>query len=235
MEKVSNLLGKPILNIFEGKIEGFVKTIYFDKKLDKLCWIEFFNDTTQEEKMINAKNIYHVGQDAITIKNGDEIYNENLIFNECINPIHLDVFSVIGDKIGKVCDIQINDKFMVEQVVLSDQKTMSQKNILNAGNVIIFKQENENFKVINFKSKNKIKNIKSQTKVQILNTNNNPLPKKLITKNYAFLIGRKVDKNIYADNSELIIKKNTKINQMIIDIACKNGKLKDLASNSIAE
>lgn len=233
LKKISDLLGKPILSIFDGQLEGFVKSVYFNKKFEKLCWIEFFDDSTQEEKIINAKNIYHVGNDALTIKNNDDIYLENLVFNDCINPINLDLYSVDGNKIGKIVDITINEKFLVENIVLTESKIISQKNILNAGkNVVLYKDENENIKVSNFKNKVKITSRKTTNKVKIMQTKTKPLPTKIVTKNYDFLIGKKIDKNIYADNNELIIKKHTKVTRMIIDIACKKGKLKELTASA---
>lgn len=54
------------------------------------------------------------------------------------------------------------------------------------------------------------------------------LPKSSTTKNN-FLIGRKVQKNIYSFNHELIIKKNTKINEKIILLAKSHSKFKELA------
>lgn len=58
------------------------------------------------------------------------------------------------------------------------------------------------------------------------------LPKSSTTKNN-FLIGRKVQKNIYSFNHELIIKKNTKINEKIILLAKSHSKFKELSLNSI--
>ena len=58
------------------------------------------------------------------------------------------------------------------------------------------------------------------------------LPTQSTTKNN-FLIGRKVQKNIYSFNHELIIKKNTKINEKIILLAKSHSKFKELSLNSI--
>ena len=60
---------------------------------------------------------------------------------------------------------------------------------------------------------------------RMLNENN--LPKRTSTKNN-FLIGRKVEKNIYSFNHELIIRKNTKITEKTIVKAKSHSKLKEL-------
>lgn len=54
------------------------------------------------------------------------------------------------------------------------------------------------------------------------------LPTKKATKDN-FLVGRKVEKNIYSFNHELIIKKNTRITEKTIVTAKSHSKLKELA------
>lgn len=58
------------------------------------------------------------------------------------------------------------------------------------------------------------------------------LPASSTTKNN-FLIGRKVQKNIYSFNHELIIKKNTRITEKIILLAKSHSKFKELSLNSL--
>ena len=66
--------------------------------------------------------------------------------------------------------------------------------------------------------------IKPKRKI-VLNKEN--LPKRTSTKNN-FLIGRKVEKNIYSFNHELIIRKNTRITENTIVKAKSHSKLKEL-------
>ena len=238
MKTLSNLIGKPIISIYNGKIEGYVKNLLFDKKLTKLCFLQFFDDNTQEEKLLNVKSIYSIGQDAIILKNSFEIILDTIDESNYINPNNFQIYSVAGNKIGKVADITLNDKNKIENIILQDKTKLPLKNILNVGDrVIILKEGQSKLKISNFKSRtNIIKYSKSNIKVEIQNgvTVIKPQkPNKIITNNYEFLIGRRTNKNIYADNGELLVKKQTKINTNIIDIVCRNGKLKELTSNSI--
>lgn len=66
--------------------------------------------------------------------------------------------------------------------------------------------------------------IKPRKKI-VLDSNN--LPKRSTTKDN-FLIGRKVEKNIYSFNHELIIRKNTRITEKTIVIAKSHSKFKEL-------
>ena len=42
LENVSKFLGKPVVSIFNGNFEGYVKNILANKKLEKICYIELF-------------------------------------------------------------------------------------------------------------------------------------------------------------------------------------------------
>ena len=132
--------------------------------------------------------------------------------------------------------IGVGDK--VENLVLQDKTKLLINCILNVGDkVVILKERQSKLNISFFKSKaNIIKYNKSNIKVEIQNgvTYIKPQkPNKIITNNFEFLIGRKTNKNIYADNGELLVKKQTKINTNIIDVVCRNGKLKELTANSV--
>ncbi len=58
-------------------------------------------------------------------------------------------------------------------------------------------------------------------------------PINVLSNNYDFLIGRKVNKNIFANNKELIIKKNFKIMHKHIELASTYNKLRELVNYSI--
>ena len=237
MKTLSNLIGKPIISIYSGKIEGYVKNLLFDKKLTKLCLLQFFDDNTQEEKLLHAKSIYKIGQDAIILKNDADIILDTIDITNYVNPTNLDVYTIDGKQLGKVVDIVLNEKTKIENMVLQDKSKLLAVNILNVGeNVIILKSEQKNVKITDFKNKTKITKFNHNIKVEIQNgmTIIRPQkPNKVIAKNFDFLLGRKTNKNIYSDNGELLVKKQTKITNFVIDVVCRNGKLKELTANSI--
>lgn len=235
MKTVSNLIGKPILSVYEGRIEGYIRNILFDKKMNKICILQFFDDITQEEKIIEFKNIYHIGQDAIITKNSNCVLLDTISDDNFVSPINKDVYNTSGEKVGKVIDVFLNEKNEVENLCLQNQNTLSVSEILNVGKNVIL-QKCKNVTLSQFKSKAKIiKESGEKIKVEIQQT---PItapktPKKLVSGSIDFLIGRKLTKNIYADNGELLAKKQTKINNVILDLICKNGKLKELTINSL--
>lgn len=74
---------------------------------------------------------------------------------------------------------------------------------------------------------NKNNNLKVKYKLT-----DNPSTPKTVTTNYEFLIGRKLEKNIYAQNKELIARKNTRITKDIINKAKMYFKIRELTKYS---
>lgn len=102
-----------------------------------------------------------------------------------------------------------------EVVILNNEQILEQKNeneILNSKEVEISPEIVE----IPIKPKYKFSNLVPQT----------------LTTNYNFLIGRKMEKNIYSPNKELIARKNVKVTQEIINKAKLHCKLRELIKYS---
>ena len=236
MENVSKLLGKPVINIYDGVLEGYIKNILVNTKLEKVVWVEIFDDNTQEDKIINIKDIYYLNNDAVMIKNNSNVFIAETVNTSCINPIGYKIYTLEGKYQNKVADLIIDDKNKINKILLSDGEKLEYYSILKVGNGIIIKKEKKNMKITNFKPKSisSLNNWPEQS-VEIMNntiqisTN----PKKLLATGFEFLVGRKVGQNIYSENKQLIIKKQSKITPHIINIASKNGKLKELTTYSI--
>ena len=236
MEKLSKLLGKPVINIFDGILEGYVKNVLLDEKLQKVVWIEIFDDENQEEKLVDAKSIFYTNQDAIMIKNGEHIFLADTMVQKETNPIGFKVYLINGKYVDKIIDAEIDDKLKVKNIILKNEKTLDKKAILSIGKNVIVQKTNKNIKLSTF-APNKVKiDDKTNSFVEILNNQPKPqiqMPKKVLTTSYEFLIGRKVGKNLYAENGQLIAKKQSKITSHIIDTASQNGKLKELTTFSL--
>ena len=236
-EQISKLLGKPVISIYNGTLEGYIKNALLDKKMNKLLWLEIFDDDSQEEKLVEAKYVYCLLNDAVMLKNSDGIYVAETTMFEGINPIGCKVYDINGTFAGKITDVTFDERLFVDKILLQDEMTLEKRDILVANGNIAIKKTTENIKISNFKPRTKIfdMNINEQI-VEIQNeskASKSPLPKK-IPAGYEFLIGRKVGQNIYADNKQIIVKKQSKITSQIIDVASRNGKLKELTSLSLA-
>lgn len=235
MEKLSKLLGKPVINIFDAQLEGYVKNILIDDKFQKALWLEIFDDENQEEKLVDAKGIYSIKQDAIMLKNGEKIFLADTVIKKEINPVGYKIYTQTGKYVDKVFDVEFDDKLRVKNIFLKTQNVLDKKMVLSIGKNIIIQKENKNAKISSF-APSKVKTENGSNLVEIMETEQTKqivVPKKVLTTSYEFLIGRKVGQNLYAENGQLIAKKQSKITSHIIDIASQNGKLKELTAYSL--
>lgn len=239
MFKLSNIVGKPIISLYNGQIEGIITNAIFDKKLQKVKYFLIINETNDETLELNStlltKDIYHIGQDAIVIKNNSYIMYSNLSDETklSINPINCDIFTTLGEKIGVVKDVIFDEHFNVINLELADNNTISIKNIANYSNeLIIMQDETKSINISKFGYKKpKIQNTNEVVKIlrkdNQLSTHPTTLPQK-ITIRTDLMIGRTINENIYSQSKEIIAKKGTIISQKIIDNAKKYGKIKEL-------
>ncbi len=254
MIKLSEILGKPIINLYESKIEGTAKNVCFDDSFKKLTQLIIFNESDLAgDKLIETSSIYKLGNDAILIKNSDCI---NLSFTKSNykqnNPINKRAYSVDGKLLGNVLDVELNTKYQINAILLSSGKTLKPSDIINSGNkALIIHLAEKKIKISTFANKPVPEQIESnlQPKVKIMQLSNMALkeeetkvvkiaynkscaiPKKITTKNQ-ILIGRKITKNIYSAGKKLLAKKDSVITKKIITSAQTYGKLRELTINS---
>ena len=162
--KFSNLIAKPIISLFDCTTEGIVINAIFSENIRKIkaLILENVKDEQNDEYLLNVKNIFQVGQDALMIKNQTFLeVNENLESN-FINPINLRVFTINGINLGTISDFELDDSFNVITYYCNDNSfTPNQIVTFNDTLVLINTDDNE----INIsKFKPKIKNFKIKTK-----------------------------------------------------------------------
>lgn len=186
-----------------GKFLGIVTDIYIDDK-QNIVNVELDNSTT-----LDIKQIVTSGKDAMFVQDQDNIVKLSNFKNKAIT-------NTIENKKIKVEIL----KKPTENAEISTQTLEHAHANSTSENDNNMEQDNNSIQ---------IEPIKPRKKVEL---NESCLPKKSTTKNN-FLIGRKVQKNIYSFNHELIIKKNTKISEKTILTAKSHSKLKELSLYSI--
>lgn len=262
MLKISKIISKPVINILDGKFEGVVKEAIFDNNFKRLKYIVLFDNNEEiEERCLFVKDIYNISDDAIIIKN-DEDLNLELSFQNTENkpcPINNNAYTYLGKFLGKVTDVILDDNYFIKQIEVG-QTTIEPQNLITSGiDTLICQDESKTIKVSSLKRKKvnavKINSVKlgEEQKVYVLT---DTTPKKepsdneqekeqeaqkpkyaisqfpsnpiTITTNYEFLLGRKLDRNIYSQNREIIAKKNSKITPNTINLARLFGKTREL-------
>lgn len=244
MYKLSEILSSPIISLFNGKIEGTIKTAIFNKKLQKIKYLVIFNESEQnDEYIIATSNIYSIGKDALVVKNSSCLeplanFEPKTNFN---NPINLYTYTILGNKLGKVADVLFDEAFNVKEIVLSNNEIIPISSLASiSNNAVIVQDKTKKVNVAKFCEQKRPRLIKSNEVVTILRTDNVPilettpqpqvatLPSK-ITSSVNFLLGRTITQNLYSQSKELIAKKGTPISIKTIENAKRNGKIKDLS------
>lgn len=252
MAKISEIISKFVISLFNGKIEGVVENTLFDLETKKLKYLVVYSEQNDCTYVLPTSAIYSVGDGAISIKNNNQLTlhaNMELEIMDMHNPINCSAFKVNGDSLGTLTDIEIDSKYNVANFIINNTVYNKKLAVNFTKNTLILRDENTRVNVKNFAAKpafkagendNRVINILqiktnqlAQTPTYISGTKNKQkmLPNRAIA-NYDFLLNRKVKRNILSAGGSLLIKQNTRINTNVINIARQNGKLKELTKYS---
>lgn len=235
MERISKVIGKPVLSIFDGQFIGNVKNIFVDEKLKRVAWLCIF-DEDENEKVISTKDVFAFEGEAIMIKNITKVYSLNLVDTGNISLLGYKIYTLNGKVTGKITDFEVDECFNIKNIFEQNDELFEKSSVLKIGTNIVIQKTNKNDRLSDFKPKQivdiKITENRKVTTMKVA-SQNKMLPKKLLTDSYNFLLGRKVGQNIYAENGALLAKKHSKITSQLIDTASQNAKLKELTISSI--
>lgn len=214
MYRVSDLLGKPLLDISEAKFLGTICNIRFDDKMSKGLFVKLYTDD-EETKYFPLNKLVNITGDAATVKSDEGLCDEA---EGTTCPINSYAFDQDGKLLGKVTDI-IMDGAKLTAFLLGESSINANK-LLAAGNVLVF---NNSGKVIKLKQAKK------------------PLPppkpvlpiKTAFAPSYDFLLGKKLQRTIMAVDGKVIAKEGENITGDIISEAKREGKLVILALNAL--
>lgn len=222
------------LSLYEGELIGTVNKLYFDKKLTKLVEVELLSNEGAF-LTLPVKNIYHVGKNALTVKNNMAVSLkvEDCAFFPC--PIGSKAYSIQGEFLGIIKEITFDEKFKTDKIYLDNNSNLDINSIASCGkNTIIFYTNTEKVNVKKFFPAKTPKTFKEKP-VQIANILPvetspyvEPVEKPTQTQNTEFLIGRVCGKDIYNFNNELLIKAGANITKKILKEINRFGKLREL-------
>lgn len=214
--KASNIIGMEVINLYEGQVYGYVKNLVFNSNYKKVSGLIVYSDKLDKQFYLSIKRIYKIN-DIVFTKNAS-VYDENYVYEDN-SPINLPAYLTDGKSLGLITDVELDDKFDVINYITT---VNSIKNDIAkiTQELIIFNCENCKIKTSSFAPRKK-KNIAltNDGEKTISNTNN------------IFLVGRKVTKDIFTFNNELLVKSGTTITERIVRLARLNGKLRELALN----
>lgn len=176
MIKLTELLGKSVLSIYNCENEGIVKDVTFNAQNNKLKQIKIFKDNDfQEEKIFDTKNIYSL-KDAVILKNDSYITLQAVEKPANCNLINNAVYSHKGEYIGQIKDVLLNEKFYVEKIVLNSDLSFLPSQILHSKDKLTIIQDSASkVRLYQFKHREISKPKLPELKVDILPINLQPL------------------------------------------------------------
>ena len=215
MFSCKELLGLSLLSLYEGELLGVVDKLYFDKDLKRLLSISLVGEDGTRW-VVPSKSIYHIGPNAITIKNKQSTSLELSADDTLVCPLGNKVYSIEGEYLGLAVDIAFDQKFRTNKIYLDNGTSEDIENLTSCGkSTLIF-------------SKNKIKSSLFGPKTTTINQSTKPAAASKLTLKRTNYIGRICTKDIVGFNNELLIRAGTPITKKHIAELKKYNKLNEL-------
>lgn len=231
---LSEIISKPIISLNEAKIKGVISNALFSNFLTKLICFQVISDEEQEDKQLflDKDCIKQIGDDAVVLKQ-NYIFKQNCE-SDIQNPINGLAYSTTGKLLGRILNIELDEKYNVTNV-LTKTHTLKIENLISFSNgLYIFNLESKKMKKI-INSKFIFPKEIPQIKVSSLPLINEPTQPQTATpltnwvSNSELLLGKRLTKTIQTLNGEIVGRKGCVVNQKILQSATKNQKLRELA------
>lgn len=240
MQKVSEIISKEVISIYECESIGTIKNVSFSSNFKKIIAFVFFDDQSDFDSGVLSKDVYSFSGDGILIKNISKIEYH---FDDEASPMNKKVFSLSGEDFGRINDILFDESFNVVNFLTSQDKTFKPSQIFKMGfDTCIIKQENDTVKINSFKPSSntpkqtqlldnitvKLVKLGEDTPLPVIEKNILPkLPIKLQA-NLESLIGKTSLKTITGLNNEIIIRQNAVVSKHTITMAKAHNKTAEL-------
>lgn len=217
--KYSSFIGKKVVLIYEGKVDSYVLDVVIKNKyLSRLLLADIEEET---KKVVDRKDIYKIGEDAILIRNASKITQSEPFITETF--MGKSVFDIDGNSLQTVKDIEFDKNFKISYLETEKTKFNFQNIISNESAIII--DRDSKHKKHHFKPKSP--QIPLSPSSQVVNILETKIPPRISSKNN--LIGRKLLKDLVGYNSTLIARKNSIITPHILALAKQHNVLSDLS------
>lgn len=152
MRKVSEILGKNIISLYEGKRIGIIENVAFDKKLKKLkSFIVYDEDGDDIDRLfVPSGGVKIEGENAVMIKNLEKVVEDTKNIYSKKNPMNADVYNLKGTLLGKVNEVLIaSDTNDIYSLLLNDGTEILQTQIVSGDfKTIVVQGPGEEFPVL---------------------------------------------------------------------------------------
>ena len=212
--KYSELLNKPVLSLSEGAVVGKVRGGLLNADKTRLLALDAGNGWAL------AKNVTF-GPSAVLVKNAQDL-SDAPPEDSTVCPVYFDLYDSEGSLAGPVTDLAFDEKLILTHF-LTEEREVPRKLMLSAGeNAVVFCADEETLR----REKRKLSAPKRSEPAP---AKKSAEPASRVSSDFGYLIGRKVEEDLFNRNNEKIVKRGTVVTAKILQICKENGKLLHLA------
>jgi len=168
MSKISEIISKQIISLYDAKIVGTVENIFLDEKLKNLKGFIVFEDENQDKKILFIEDLLSSNEDNLVIRNSSKL-KEFTLFSTQNNPINKEVFSITGDYLGKIFEIELKNNKIVNFLSNKNNQIIKifPEKIVSENEIIIYNLSDKKINKSHFAPKTKANYIQD-IKVEIM-------------------------------------------------------------------
>ncbi len=214
----SEIISKKVYSIEEGCEVGYVLNFSIDKAMSKLEFLTIVSLQEENEFVLKTEDVSSLTESAVFI-NCSKLLNFDANA-EANNPIGKKIFSVEGNVLGRVEDVEL-DKYKVKKIIGSACEILP-KHVYSCGRDCIFFSKKKAKK-----SNISLKKCEIDVKIQEISL---PYREKSGGIN---LIGKTLLRDVLDKNSIIVFRKNLKVTPKILIEAKQKGLLKKLGESLI--
>lgn len=234
MSKISDIISKQVVSLYEARLVGTIVNVNFDEKFSKLKNFIVVDEEGDRELELSVKDVYSQ-KDSFVIKNEAKL--KAVFFEaETNNPINKICITIAGEVLGKISDVELCGE-EVKEILLESGVKVTPEQVVACESVLIINSGGNKVKRAGFAPRAKKVNtdnivVKIQEEENSSEEKITPKPVQLVPPRFVAktLLGQISLKTIKGLNNEIIVKKGEQITNKVLERAKLHNVLNQLIS-----
>lgn len=234
MSKISDIISKQVVSLYEARLVGTIVNVNFDEKFSKLKNFIVVDEEGDRELELSVKDVYSQ-KDSFVIKNEAKL--KAVFFEaETNNPINKICITIAGEVLGKISDVELCGE-EVKEILLESGVKVTPEQVVACESVLIINSGENKVKRAGFAPRAKKVNtdnivVKIQEEEIPSEEKIAPKPVQLVPPRFVAktLLGQISLKTIKGLNNEIIVKKGEQITNKVLERAKLHNVLNQLIS-----
>ena len=234
MSKISDIISKQVVSLYEARLVGTIVNVNFDEKFSKLKSFIVVDEEGDRELELSVKDVYSQ-KDSFVIKNEAKL--KAVFFEaETNNPINKICITIAGEVLGKISDVELCGE-EVKEILLESGVKVTPEQVVACESVLIINSGENKVKRAGFAPR--AKKVNTDNIVVKIQEEEIPSEEKIIPKPVQLvpprfvaktLLGQISLKTIKGLNNEIIVKKGEQITNKVLERAKLHNVLNQLIS-----